>query len=324
MTKGEVSSGRLPLAVFLMGPTGAGKTQLAVDLVRRLPVSIVSVDSAMVYRGLDIGTAKPDPETLKCAPHRLIDICDPGEAYSAARFRTDALREMRQITASGRIPLLVGGTGLYFRRLERGIAELPEADTAVRARLVAQGEAQGWRAMHRHLAAVDPEAAARIHPNDPQRIQRALEVYEVSGRSLSNWLARQTELPLGYRVIKVILAPSERGALHERIEMRFRAMLAQGLIQEVQGLRARGDLHPGLPAMRTVGYRDAWSYLEGRIGYERMVERAIIATRQLAKRQLTWLRAESEARWFEAGEPDVSEEVLKYLLGEPIFNSGDA
>jgi len=323
MSERETPGGQPPVAVFLMGPTGAGKTRVAVELVQRLPLSIVSVDSAMVYRGLDIGTAKPDPETLARAPHRLIDICDPAEAYSAARFREDALREMRAITASGRIPLLVGGTGLYFRRLERGIAELPEADAVVRAGLKAQGEEQGWAVLHRRLAGVDPEAAARIHPNDPQRIQRALEVYELTGRSLSSWLRRGTELPMEYRVIKIILAPSDRGVLHERLEARFMAMLAQGLIDEVRALRRRRDLHVALPSMRTVGYRDVWRFLDGTIEYEGMVERAIVATRQLAKRQLTWLRAESGAGWFEAEKPDVAKEVLKYLLGEPIFTIGD-
>jgi tRNA dimethylallyltransferase len=280
-----------------MGPTACGKTGVAVELVQRLPLEIISVDSALVYRGMDIGTAKPDAETLRIAPHRLIDIRDPSEVYSAAEFRDDALREMEAIRVRGNTPLLVGGTMLYFRALQQGLSDLPGADSGVRAQLEAEAREKGWQAMHTRLRRVDPQSAARIHPNDPQRIQRALEVYELSGLPLSELCAAGRQAPPAYRFLKIILAPEQRKVLHERIRQRFELMLAQGFLDEVRRLRARRDLNPGLPSMRAVGYRQAWAYLEGELSQEEWVERAVIATRQYAKRQLTWLRSESECHW---------------------------
>ncbi|MEJ2059062.1 MAG: tRNA (adenosine(37)-N6)-dimethylallyltransferase MiaA [Gammaproteobacteria bacterium] len=280
-----------PPCVFLMGPTASGKTALAVELVSRLPFEIVSVDSAMIYRGMDIGTAKPDAETLDRAPHRLIDILDPAESYSAAQFREDAMREMGDILAKGRIPLLVGGTMLYFKALEEGLAELPSADPEVRARLDALAEKKGWGHLHEYLAKVDPIAARRIHPNDPQRLQRALEVYELTGQPLSAWLAEsRSRHTLPYSVYKLALYPRSREVLHTRIADRFIAMVEAGFIDEVACLWHRPDLHLGLPSMRAVGYRQVWEYLEGNSDRQTMVTRGIAATRQLAKRQLTWLR----------------------------------
>jgi len=304
-----------PLAIFLMGPTASGKTGLAVELVQRLPLEIISVDSALVYRGMDIGTAKPDAATLALAPHRLIDIRDPGEAYSAAQFRDDALREMEQICAHGNTPLLVGGTMLYFRALQQGLSDLPAADPELRAQLEARAAKIGWPAMHQRLASVDPEAAARIHCNDPQRIQRALEVYELSGLSLSELCRRGRESPPGYRFLKIVLAPSQREVLHQRIAARFRTMLEQGFVDEVQRLRERGDLDPQLPALRAVGYRQAWMYLQGELSAEEWVERALVATRQYAKRQLTWLRAEPDAHWVDPLGTDAVARVV-YLIAQ--------
>jgi tRNA dimethylallyltransferase len=296
-----------PPAIFLMGPTASGKTDLAVALTEQLPCDIISVDSAMIYRGMDIGTAKPDVATLARAPHRLIDILDPTESYSAAQFRVDALREMAEITARGRVPLLVGGTMLYFRALQQGLSDLPSAQPEVRARLDAEARAHGWQHMHQRLAAVDPAAAQRIHPNDPQRIQRALEVYELTGRSMTELcLSDQgAAMPLPYRLLKIVVAPRERAVLHARIDARFRTMLDNGLLAEVEGLYSRGDLHPGLPAMRAVGYRQIWACLEGQVSFAEMVENAIKASRQLAKRQLTWLRGQPDAVWFDSLECDL-------------------
>lgn len=295
-----------PLVILLMGPTAAGKTGIAIEMARRLPVDIVSVDSALVYRDMNIGTAKPDPHVLAEVPHRLVDILDPSEAYSAAQFRADALNEIEKILAVGRTPLLVGGTMLYFRALERGLAELPEADPEVRARLEAEAQAQGWAALHARLAEVDPQAAARIHANDPQRIQRALEVYELAGEPLSHLIARAQSEPLPYSLAKWIIAPRDRRVLHERIETRFNAMLAAGFVEEVEKLRARPNLDLGKPSMRAVGYRQIWEYLDGQYDYATMVKRGIVATRQFAKRQLTWLRAESGGDWFPSEDPDLT------------------
>ncbi len=287
-----------PLAILLMGPTASGKTALALELAARFPCDIISVDSAQVYRGLDIGTAKPGPEVLAATPHRLIDICEPTEAYSAARFRADALGEMAESVARGRIPLLVGGTLLYFRALQQGLSSLPEADPALRARLEGEAETLGWEDLHRRLLAVDPEAGTRIHPHDSQRIQRALEVFELTGRPLSQ-LQRESgpESPLPYRLLKLVRAPRERAVLRERIAVRFQAMLEAGFEEEVRNLWARGDLTPDLPAMRSVGYRQILNYLLGGSSFGVMIERGVIATRQLAKRQLTWLRAEPDCHW---------------------------
>ena len=306
-----MSDTHLPPAICLMGPTASGKTDLAVALVEQLPLEIISVDSVMVYRGMDIGSAKPDAATLERAPHRLIDIRDPAEAYSAAQFRDDALQEMAAISAAGRIPLLVGGTMLYFRALLSGLSTLPSADAEIRARLEAEAEAEGWESLHRRLAEVDVAAAARIHPHDPQRIQRALEVYELTGTPLSQLQQQQVEEPLPYRIIKLALAPSERGVLHERIAVRFEHMLRDGLIEEVEALRRRGDLHLDLPALRAVGYRQVWEFLDGSIDYTEMTERGIIATRQLAKRQFTWLRAEPELALLDSLDGRLLDKALK-------------
>ena len=300
-------------AIFLMGPTASGKTDLAVELTRHFPCSIISVDSAMIYRGMDIGTAKPGPEILRVAPHRLIDILDPTQAYSAAQFCADATREMREIMTAGRIPLLVGGTMLYFRALQRGLSDLPSADAAVRARLDQLGRERGWTYLHQRLCAVDPVAGARIHPNDPQRIQRALEVYELSGVPMSDFLARRTAAPWQGPIIKIVVAPGDRTELRQRIISRFHAMLEQGLIAEVQALRKRGDLDRDRPAMRSVGYRQVWDYLSAELDYEEMISKAVIATGQLAKRQMTWLRKETEAQWFDALEQKLFSKAITYI-----------
>jgi tRNA dimethylallyltransferase len=279
-------------AILLMGPTASGKTELAMDLARALPAEIVSVDSALVYRQMDIGTAKPSAELRAEVPHHLVDLLDPSEAYSAGRFRRDALAAMGAIRDRGRLPILVGGTMLYFRALQRGLAELPEADPAIRAELDEAAARRGWPALHDDLARVDPAAAARIQPGDSQRIQRALEVWRLTGVPLSRLQAAGLETPEGWRFLKLGLAPASRPELHARIEQRFRAMMGAGLLAEVERLFARGDLHPGLPAIRAVGYRQLWAFLAGECSLEAAEERAIVATRQLAKRQWTWLRAE--------------------------------
>ena len=307
--------------LFLMGPTASGKTALAVELVRRLPFEIISVDSAQVYREMDIGTAKPDAETRRIAPHRLVDIRDPAEAYSAGQFRADALREIAAIQAAGHIPLLVGGTMLYFRALERGLAELPTADPALRARLAAERAEQGGAALHARLARLDPAAAARIHPADSQRIQRALEVYELTGRPLTELCAVSRNESLPFRIVKWIVAPANRQVLHERIKQRFQLMLTQGFVAEVERLRRRGDLNPDAPSMRAVGYRQVWAYLDGRLDETAMVERGIIATRQYAKRQLTWLRAEAGAVWLDGDENRRLDQAITRLREQGFFRN---
>ena len=306
-----------PPAVFIMGPTASGKTDLAVELAQWFPLDIVSVDSALVYRGMDIGTAKPDKALLRKAPHRLIDICDPAESYSAARFREDALREMAAISVAGRIPLLVGGTMLYFRALESGLAELPAADPAVRQALAEELEAQGLSGLHARLADVDPESAVRIHPNDPQRILRALEVFQLTGKPLSDWHRSGTAAGFPYRVLKLVLA-ADREQLRERIARRFHAMLAAGLEDEVRALLEHEGLSPDLPSMRAVGYRQVAEYLRGASDRDAMIRKAIDATRQLAKRQMTWLRREQDAIWLRSGDPvsrRAREEVAGFLAG---------
>ena len=285
-----------PLAIFLMGPTASGKTALACQLADCFPLGLVSVDSALVYRGLEIGAAKPDAATLARYPHALIDIRDPVRPYSAAEFHDDALAAMHAITSQGRVPLLVGGTGLYFRALQQGLSELPEADPAVRSRLSREAARIGWPAMHARLARLDPVAAARIGPNDAQRLQRALEVIELSGRPLSELQGGGRRGVFPWRVLKLALLPADRQPLHVRIAQRFDAMLAEGFLDEVRTLRARGDLHADLPAIRAVGYRQAWEYLDGQGDAAGFRDRTIFATRQLAKRQITWLRAELDAR----------------------------
>ena len=302
-----------PPVIFVMGPTASGKTELAVHLAENFPCEIISVDSALVYRGMDIGTAKPDAALLRRAPHRLIDICDPSEPYSAARFREDALREMRDIVARGNIPLLVGGTMLYFRALQRGLAPMPSADADIRRDIEAQAGREGWAALHRELAAVDPEAADRIHPNDPQRIQRALEVYRLTGKPMSALHRQSADDVLPYRVMKLALAPAAREILHARIEQRFRQMLANGLLEEVRALWVRGDLGADLPAIRAVGYRQVWEHLEGRRDYDDMIQRALVVSRQLAKRQLTWLRSEPGLTWLDSATPGVPAQAAAHL-----------
>lgn len=296
-----------------MGPTASGKTTLAVELVKRYPMEIISVDSALVYRDMAIGTAQPDAQVLAGAPHRLLDIRDPSQSYSAADFREDALLAMAEISASGRIPLLVGGTFLYFRALQYGLADMPAADPAIRGRLEAAAQRDGWETLHARLVALDPESAAKIKPTDPQRIQRALEVYELSGRPMSALHAQQTAADLPYRLLKLALIPADRALLHDRIETRFRQMLADGLLEEVGKLFERADLTAELPAMRAVGYRQVWRYLSGQLEYEAMLEQAIIATRQYAKRQLTWLRSESGLQRFVAEDSRVLQRICQRL-----------
>ncbi len=321
MATGECESVRRPSAIFLMGPTAAGKTDLAVELCQRFPCEIISVDSALVYRGMDIGTAKPGPDILDRAPHRLIDIRDPSESYSVGEFYRDALAAMEEITQKGKVPLLVGGTMMYFKALRDGLGDLPQADAAVRARLEAELQAQGNDALYRRLQQLDPEAARRIHPHNRQRLLRALEVYEVTGRPISsfwqgtggetqsgagstnndpltNW-ERESFAGIDYNIINLAVAPACRQELHRRIELRFRQMLAEGLVEEVQKLHQRGDLGPDLPAIRSVGYRQVWDYLDGVLDYSEMVMKGIAATRQLAKRQLTWLRRWPSLTWLE-------------------------
>ncbi|SFS03836.1 tRNA dimethylallyltransferase [Dyella sp. OK004] len=308
-------------AIFLMGPTASGKTALACALSERFPVELVSVDSALVYRGMNIGTAKPDAATLARYPHALIDIRDPAEPYSAADFRIDALAAMQAITARGRVPLLVGGTGLYFRALHRGLSSLPEADASIRERLTGEASTLGWSALHERLRQHDPAAAARIGSNDAQRIQRALEVIELTGRPLSEQQQGGNGERFPWRVLKLALLPTDRAPLHARIADRFDAMLAQGFLDEVRRLRARGDLHADLPAIRAVGYRQAWEHLDGLTGTAEFRDRGVFATRQLAKRQITWLRSELDARTFDPDRPGLEEratDALSLFLGKPL------
>ncbi len=281
----------LPPAIFLMGPTAGGKTGVAVELVHRLPVELISVDSALVFRDMNIGTAKPDPATLARAPHHLIDIIAPTEAYSAAAFRHDALRLMADITARGKIPLLVGGTMLYFKALREGLSPLPQADAALRAELDAEIAQHGIEYLHAKLAEVDPETAARLHATDTQRIQRAMEIYRLSGQPMSLLIQQQEQNPLPYDILPIALLPSDRAVLHQRIATRFADMLKQGLLDELRGLRKQYPLHRDMTSMRCVGYRQAWEFLEGEITEAELLEKGIAATRQLAKRQLTWLRS---------------------------------
>ena len=292
-----------------MGPTGAGKTDLAAGLVAEFPLEIVSVDAAMVFRGMDIGTAKPDRELLARAPHHLIDVIDPAESYSAARFLADADAAMRSIESRGRTPLLVGGTMLYFRAFQSGLARLPAADPAIRERLDARAASAGWPALHAELARLDPAAASRIRPNDRQRIQRALEVIERTGRPMSAQLAEDLRGATRGADLSLVLSPADRAALFERIARRFDAMLVRGLVAEVETLRARGDLHAGLPALRLIGYRQLWDHLEGATTLAEATLRAVAATRQLARRQLTWLRAEPGAEWFDPFETETPERI---------------
>lgn len=301
-----------PTAVLLMGPTAAGKTALSVAMAQALNAEIISVDSALVYKGMDIGTAKPTLAERGGIPHHLIDILDPGEPFSTGQFRAQALALMTDISGRGKLPLLVGGTMLYFNALTQGLARLPQANVQIRQRLDKELLVLGKEALHARLAQVDPVAAARIHVNDPQRIQRALEVYEISGQSLTSLFqsAQQTEQP--FEFIKLIIAPQQRQTLHAKIAERFKQMLAQGFLDEVQALQARGDLHENMPSIRCVGYRQAWSYLNGEYDFDSMQEKAIIATRQLAKRQFTWLRKEENALHLISEAPNLLQDACHY------------
>jgi tRNA dimethylallyltransferase len=293
-----------------MGPTASGKTQVAVEIAQQLPVEIISVDSALVYRDMNIGTAKPEAAVLAHAPHHLIDILDPTDVYSAAAFRHDALRLMNDITRRGRIPLLAGGTMLYFRALLFGLNELPQADPKVRAALDEQSVLFGWPALHAELARIDPETAALLKPNDAQRIQRALEIYQLSGQPMSVLLKQQNKYPLPYHVMQIALIPSDRDMLHARIAARFSAMLKLGLADELLALKEKYSLHPDLPSMRCVGYRQAWQFLAGEINETEFSDKGIAATRQLAKRQLTWLRGMPEIIQFDCLSHNLAQQVL--------------
>ena len=292
-----------PLAIFLMGPTASGKTDLAIQLRQQLPVEVISVDSALIYRGMDIGTAKPSKAELALAPHRLIDICDPAESYSAANFRTDALREMQEISAQGKIPLLVGGTMLYYKALLEGLSPLPSADEKVRSEIEAKAALIGWAGLHQELCKIDPISAQRINPNDSQRINRALEVFYLTGKTLTELTAQKGET-LPYDILQFAIAPEQREVLHLRIEQRFHKMIELGFQQEVEKLYRRPDLNENLPSIRCVGYRQMWEYLRGDYDHDEMVFRGICATRQLAKRQITWLRGwTSPIQWLDSLQP---------------------
>ncbi|MBE0435838.1 MAG: tRNA (adenosine(37)-N6)-dimethylallyltransferase MiaA [Methylomicrobium sp.] len=308
-----VTQSTRPTAVFLMGPTASGKTALSVRLAEALDAEIISVDSALVYRGMDIGTAKPTEAERGGIAHHLIDILDPSEAFSTGQFRSRTLELIADISARGKLPLLTGGTMLYFNALNHGLAQLPPADVAVRAELDKELEYIGKEAMHRRLAQIDPESAARIHPNDPQRVQRALEVYRLTGKTLTELFNEAETQPLPFRAVKLIIAPSDRKLLHEIIAKRFHQMLEQGLIEEVERLYRRGDLSEKMPSIRAVGYRQVWSFLQGEYDHAEMTEKAIVATRQLAKRQFTWLRRESDACALISGDPKALDRALRYI-----------
>ena len=292
-----------PLAIFFMGPTASGKTDLAIQLRQQLPVEVISVDSALIYRGMDIGTAKPSKAEQALAPHRLIDICDPSESYSVANFRTDALREMQEISAQGKIPLLVGGTMLYYKALLEGLSPLPSADEKVRSEIEAKAALIGWAGLHQELSKIDPISAQRINPNDSQRINRALEVFYLTGKTLTELTAQKGEA-LPYDILQFAIAPEQREVLHLRIEQRFHKMIELGFQQEVEKLYRRPDLNENLPSIRCVGYRQMWEYLRGDYDHDEMVFRGICATRQLAKRQITWLRGwTSPIQWLDSLQP---------------------
>jgi tRNA dimethylallyltransferase len=310
------ASANKPNVICLMGPTASGKTALAIDLLQQHPFQIVSVDSAQIYKQMDIGTGKPDKAALALAPHRLIDFIDPAVPYSASQFRNDAFREIDEILEVGDTPLLVGGTMLYFRVLRDSLAQMPEANPEVRAEIEKLASEQGWIAVHKQLEAVDPVAAARIHPNDPQRLQRALEVYRVSGQNMTSLHAEmqmRQEAELPYNLHFFAIQPEDRGVLHSHIQRRFLQMLEEGLVEEVQALRSRGDLNHQLPSIKSVGYRQVWQYLDGEIDYDAMVEKSIIATRQLAKRQLTWLRSWPSLQSLSDSSTQSVHHVLKYM-----------
>ncbi|MCQ9121432.1 tRNA (adenosine(37)-N6)-dimethylallyltransferase MiaA [Rodentibacter pneumotropicus] len=299
-----------PTAIFLMGPTASGKTDLAIQLHQQLPVEVISVDSALIYKGMDIGTAKPSKEELALTPHHLIDILDPAESYSAMNFRDDALREMAGITAQGKIPLLVGGTMLYYKALLEGLSPLPSADETIRADIEQKAAQQGWAMLHNELTKIDPISAQRINPNDSQRINRALEVFYITGKSLTE-LTEQKGEALPYDIIQFAIAPEDRHILHNHIEQRFHKMIELGFQEEVEKLYARSDLTPDLPSIRCVGYRQMWDYLQGNYDHDEMVFRGICATRQLAKRQITWLRGwKTPVQWLDSLQPDQAKETV--------------
>jgi len=300
----------LPRVIFLMGPTASGKTALGVELASSLNAEIISVDSALVYRGMDIGTAKPDLAERRGITHHLIDIMDPSAVFSAGQFRDQALALVADIFGRGKVPIFVGGTMLYFHVLLNGLAQFPDADAGIREEIDQQARLEGWTAVHNRLKVVDPTAAARIHPNDPQRIQRALEVYLVSGKNQTDWLNEQAKPLLPFQPLKFVIAPAEREVLHKKIVLRFDQMLEQGFLDEVRGLFNRGDLNASMPAIRAVGYRQAWSYLLDEYDKNTFREKAIIATRQLAKRQFTWLRRQTDVSWLETGDKLVKDKVL--------------
>lgn len=304
--------------VFLMGPTASGKTDLAMKLYDSMPCEIVSVDSAMIYRGMDIGTAKPDAETLASYPHRLIDICDPAQAYSAAEFREDALKQIAEIHNAGKVPILTGGTMLYFHALKNGLAQLPEADPVVRERLLKEAEANGWEAIHDRLATVDPESAARLNPNDSQRLQRALEIYEITGRTMTELWAEQEKQKPAFPIISLAVMPEDRAELHDRIQRRFDIMLDQGFEEEVRLLWERGDLDMQMPSVRCVGYRQMWEYFSGTWDYDTMKFKGVVATRQLAKRQVTWLRSWENLTWMDTHDRKLLPNTLKLIEGSII------
>ena len=311
-----VTNVKHPQAILLMGPTASGKTAVAIELARALPCDIVSVDSALVYKDMNIGTAKPDRATLEAVPHRLVDIIEPHESYSAARFRDDALAAMRETVDRGRIPLLVGGTMLYFKALVEGLNELPEADPMIRLVIDTMAQDGGWPAVHAKLREVDPETAERLEPADAQRVQRALEIYYITGKTMRELLQKPRFVYFPYTPIKIALAPGDRGGLHERIEQRFDDMLRHGLLDEVEHLREEYGLDPAMPSMRCVGYRQAWQHLTGQLSYEELRSHGIAATRQLAKRQLTWLRSMPDVTLFDCLAEDLSARVLDYVRRE--------
>ena len=303
----------LPPAIFLMGPTASGKTGVAVELVQRMPVELISVDSALVFRNMDIGTAKPDAATLARAPHHLIDIIDPTAAYSAAAFRHDALRLMADITARGKIPLLVGGTMLYFKALREGLSPLPQADAALREQLDAEIAQHGIEHLHAKLAQVDAETAARLHSTDTQRVQRAMEIFLVSGKPMSELIKHQEQNPLPYAITPIALIPSDRAVLHQRIALRFAEMMKNGLVDELRGLRDKYALHRDMTSMRCVGYRQAWEFMEGEISASEFSDKGIAATRQLAKRQLTWLRSMPDSIEIDCLSPNLTRQVAHLI-----------
>ncbi|MFH1044427.1 MAG: tRNA (adenosine(37)-N6)-dimethylallyltransferase MiaA [Pseudomonadota bacterium] len=315
------SAAGLPPAILLMGPTASGKSAVALEIAARFPVEIISVDSAQVFRDMDVGTAKPTAAERAAVPHHLIDIIDPTESYSAARFSADAARLMHEISRRGRVPLLAGGTMLYFKALREGLSNLPQADAAVRAAIEAEAREKGWPALHAELARIDAPTAARLKPGDAQRIQRALEVFRLTGTPLSSLQGARVIAQAQYRFVPVALVPTDRSLLHRRIALRFEAMLAAGLVQELAALRGKYALAPELPAMRCVGYRQAWEHLEGAYDLATLRDRGIYATQQLAKRQLTWLRGMNETKVFDCLAPDRSAQLLSYLEEQALLHS---